>query len=277
MVSIIFPTFSILLICSIEIILAKVLPFSETFGGKNFSNILSGLDSGVCDLNKTYTRRNIPTNNSLGCFILDESHFTNPFYDVDRNLMDPGLCLIHCKDYNYTISALGNSNECRCGFQDGLKQQLDNEACYLDCIGNSSYKCGGKYAYTVYNTIIGLSSYHMSNISSDKKREIINNLKNDIRYNGCFQDSPYCGQRLLNGTLDEKVHMTIDYCVDFCKKNGYAFAGLEVGSQCFCGNEYERIRRLGDDYCMGVDLNFEQHEEDPTSTKKKHSVYPKKL
>ncbi|CAG8804982.1 24550_t:CDS:2 [Cetraspora pellucida] len=216
---------------------------------KNFSNKLNGSDLGVCDLNKTFTRRNTPTNNSLGCFILDEKHFTNPFYDYDRNLMDPGLCLIHCKDYNYTISALKNGNECRCGFQNGLKQQLDNETCNLDCIGNSTFKCGGEEVYTVYNTIIGLSSYNMSNISSDKKHEIINNLKNDVRYNGCFQDNPYCGRRLLNGTLNENIHMTIDSCINFCKNKGYTFAGLEIGSQCFCGNEYEPIRRLGDDYC----------------------------
>ena len=30
--------------------------------------------------------------------------------------------------------------------------------------------------------------------------------------------------------------MTVHYCIKFCSDEGYKFAGLESGNECFCGN-----------------------------------------
>ncbi|TGO59046.1 hypothetical protein BOTNAR_0170g00230 [Botryotinia narcissicola] len=53
-------------------------------------------------------------------------------------------------------------------------------------------------------------------------------------YAGCFidQSSP---SALLFRTDLKSQNMTVEICVDFCKGNGYKYAGLEYYGECFCG------------------------------------------
>ncbi|CAG8576138.1 8723_t:CDS:1, partial [Racocetra fulgida] len=150
--------------------------------------------------------------------------------------MDPGLCIIHCADYLFKYAALKNGNDCRCGNDTGLdayikltNDKLINTTCNIKCVGNSSYICGGKDGYTVYNALTAISSYRVPNITISQKLEIINDLrlKKDVRYKGCYKESPYCNQRILNGTSDEPSGMTIEECLKFCDERKYKYAGLE--------------------------------------------------
>ncbi|CAG8475333.1 7727_t:CDS:2 [Scutellospora calospora] len=207
------------------------------------------------------TRRNHPTNNPLGCYILNatlaDSLDIKEYRDQDGNLMDPGLCIIHCADYFYNFAALTNSNTCRCGNKTGLDaytkltdSTLINQNCNLTCVGNSSYICGGKNSFTVYNVLNSIPSYTVpNNMSINQKSEIINNLSKDSRYLGCFKESQYCNQRVLNGTSRDLFNMTVSNCLGFCWNNGFAYAGLEIGSQCFCANNFDSISRLSIEDC----------------------------
>ncbi|CAG8809637.1 19581_t:CDS:2, partial [Racocetra persica] len=84
-----------------------------------------------------------------------------------------------------------------------------------------------------------------------QKLEIINDLSlnKDVRYKGCYKESPYCNQRMLNGTSEEHSGMTIEDCLKFCGGNNFKYAGLEVGSQCFCDNDYRSLTRLSIEEC----------------------------
>ena len=53
-------------------------------------------------------------------------------------------------------------------------------------------------------------------------------------YLGCGVDDYY--NRLLTGASQDVPTMTVETCVDFCSGKGFSIAGLEYGSQCFCGN-----------------------------------------
>lgn len=57
----------------------------------------------------------------------------------------------------------------------------------------------------------------------------------NFTYMGCAFDTgqprPLAGMSYSNQTA-----MTIDSCTAFCKKNGYALAGLEYASQCYCAS-----------------------------------------
>ncbi|CAG8777087.1 14479_t:CDS:2, partial [Acaulospora morrowiae] len=52
-----------------------------------------------------------------------------------------------------------------------------------------------------------------------------------------------------NGTQDEKDHMTVDTCLAYCSKQNYKYAGLEVATQCFCGNYYDAFTALSSEDC----------------------------
>ncbi len=60
-------------------------------------------------------------------------------------------------------------------------------------------------------------------------------------YLGCFKDSgdPFGTEnRDLNGLFVSKSDMTVKKCINLCKSKGFKYAGVEYGSQCFCGNSY---------------------------------------
>ncbi|KAF7897095.1 hypothetical protein EAF00_005323 [Botryotinia globosa] len=56
----------------------------------------------------------------------------------------------------------------------------------------------------------------------------------DFVYAGCFID-PSSPNALLFRTDLNSQNMTVEICVDFCKGNGYKYAGLEYYGECFCG------------------------------------------
>jgi hypothetical protein len=52
-------------------------------------------------------------------------------------------------------------------------------------------------------------------------------------YLGCYNDT---GSRVLNGYYTSSGGMTVESCVSTCQTQGYAYAGVQSSSQCFCGN-----------------------------------------
>ncbi|PPQ65260.1 hypothetical protein CVT24_011415 [Panaeolus cyanescens] len=54
------------------------------------------------------------------------------------------------------------------------------------------------------------------------------------RYRGCYEDTPL---RILDGTFyADSASMTVNSCISRCEADGLRYAGLEIGDQCFCGN-----------------------------------------
>jgi hypothetical protein len=69
----------------------------------------------------------------------------------------------------------------------------------------------------------------------------------DPRYLGCFKDQ---GQILsakgrdLDGLRQDDPGLTAARCVEICRNRGFAYAGLQNGKQCYCGNSYGRLGRV---------------------------------
>ena len=53
-------------------------------------------------------------------------------------------------------------------------------------------------------------------------------------YMGCGTDT--YGNPALTGPIQDTPTMTVEMCIGLCGGKGYSIAGLEYGSQCFCGN-----------------------------------------
>ncbi|CAG8580092.1 10021_t:CDS:2 [Dentiscutata erythropus] len=180
-----------------------------------------------------YTPRDIPSDNPLGCYVLKNNsvdslnglsslNLPNVYRDRYGFIMDPGLCIIRCTDFLFEIAALRNGSQCQCGNYTNLTPSYtitNDSICNVKCIGNSSYYCGGEESYTVYRTKDGVL------------------------------DSPFCDQKILNGTKLELASMTVNKCIDFCRQNNFEYAGLEMGTQCFCTHNYDHINQLSSDEC----------------------------
>ncbi|XP_010874728.2 WSC domain-containing protein 1 [Esox lucius] len=74
-------------------------------------------------------------------------------------------------------------------------------------------------------------------------------------YIGCFLDSSK--ERALRGSVSYDFRkMTSTMCQDTCSESGYQFAGLEYGSECYCGNRVTSLR-VRDEEC-NVDCKGEK-------------------
>ncbi len=65
------------------------------------------------------------------------------------------------------------------------------------------------------------------------------------RHLGCFAergdvDVAGLGNRDLDGHMFSDPAMTTEMCADACRERGYAYAGTQYGSYCFCGAAYGR-------------------------------------
>ena len=58
-------------------------------------------------------------------------------------------------------------------------------------------------------------------------------------YIGCFRDpnSPYN----LDGYLERSAENTPQRCVETCQAQGFAYAGVEYGQSCLCGDRYDQF------------------------------------
>jgi len=89
----------------------------------------------------------------------------------------------------------------------------DGSVCNSSCPGNSLELCGGSWAINVWS---------------------------DYPSTGCFGDGngPGIGDgraRLLSRLIySSTVGSTVENCQAACSANGYAFAGVEAGKDCWC-------------------------------------------
>jgi len=67
-------------------------------------------------------------------------------------------------------------------------------------------------------------------------------------YVGCFKDS--FNQRLFQGDMIKfKTDNSHKKCVNHCLDNGFSFAGLQYGVECFCGNNLPKSGKLEQESC----------------------------
>ena len=59
------------------------------------------------------------------------------------------------------------------------------------------------------------------------------NLPANWTYYGCYTD--YGKRKLAGSSYVDSGNMTQARCVTFCDNNGYPYAGIEYGQECYCG------------------------------------------
>lgn len=151
--------------------------------------------------------------------------------------MTPAQCLAYGGNGSYPYCGVEDGNQCYCGYsiQSSATPANVNE-CNMTCAGNSTQTCGGFWKIFIY-------SYGHPVTPVNKP------LVNGLQYNGCYTDNN-ATSRSLNGTFFTDELMTVEMCASACTSN-YKLAGLEYGSQCFCGNSISPSRgvKVDDSQC----------------------------
>ncbi|CDZ98531.1 beta-1,6-N-acetylglucosaminyltransferase, contains WSC domain [Phaffia rhodozyma] len=128
------------------------------------------------------------------------------------------LCQSRCAFGGFAFSGVGQYN-CYCGDSLSTSTAVDARYCDATCPGDSSKTCGGAYGMSVYRSSTAAVSLPASNTWTSL---------------GCRSDS--WTRTLDASTLYSSFAMTLDLCIRTCDSANYTYAGVEDGTECYCGN-----------------------------------------
>jgi hypothetical protein len=147
---------------------------------------------------------------TLGCFA-DEMTRDLPDEAASGGSMSVEICLIDCAHAGYAYAGVQYGNQCFCGNSYGKYGTATD--CNMKCSANSGETCGGVYANSIYK------------VPASPPPSL-----------GCYKDEST--RDLPDQTSLSPV--SAETCINTCKQAGYSYAGVQYGSQCFCGNGYGR-------------------------------------
>ncbi|WWC65393.1 uncharacterized protein I303_108011 [Kwoniella dejecticola CBS 10117] len=173
--------------------------------------------SGYMDLyNATGAAANNGIQGYLGCFT-DDSAFNGQSYVSDYMTVD--ACNQWCFARGSAYSGIRNGNQCKCSSQ-APTLVTTTASCKNPCSGDSNQNCG---------TASTISTYQLS-ATGLKNGDYV--MKTDSKgYAGCYHEG---STRLLPSYYFSSSSMSNDLCISNCKSLGYAYAGSEYGTQCYC-------------------------------------------
>ncbi|KAG6053059.1 hypothetical protein E4U17_005071 [Claviceps sp. LM77 group G4] len=139
---------------------------------------------------------------------------------LDAGNMTVEKCTAECKGNGYRYAGLEYYGVCYCGTTiDGF--QLDDSKCSLPCSGDKTQKCGGDSTLSIWQDT---TVPNEENVSVDAYKSL-----------GCYTDDSSRG-RALNYPMDlGGIVCTPKSCLTACKKKNFPYAGIEYGTECYCG------------------------------------------
>ncbi|KAL2072787.1 hypothetical protein VTL71DRAFT_12130 [Oculimacula yallundae] len=129
-------------------------------------------------------------------------------------------CISACSTSGYKYAGVEYGNECWCdnGIRAGTTQ-IAAKNCLMPCSGTPSQTCGGSNAIQIYS-------------GTPPSGATVPTTAGGFTYVDSYVDSPSARVLPFQQSLSST---TVANCVRACSLGGYPFAGLEYGSQCFCG------------------------------------------
>merc|ERR1712225_118817 len=129
-------------------------------------------------------------------------------------------CITTCNTASFSFAGVENRNECWCDNVLRSSTPLAANNCLLPCTGTPSQNCGGINAIGVYQ---GTASTAVT----------IPPQAGGYTYLDSYIDS---AQARLLPVQQNLASNTVGNCNRACSNGGYTYAGVEFGSQCFCGS-----------------------------------------
>lgn len=162
--------------------------------------------------------------------------------------MTASICAKHCADHGFEYAGTEYSKECHCGNELYGSAKLTDGLCNMTCSGDKGAKCGGSSALTVYR-----KSTQSASGTSDPSKPVsadANFLSPDHGWDalGCYTDS--VSPRALSGTaMQINAKLTPQACISHCSSLHFAYAGLEYGKECHCGNSLKQSKKSAAGQC----------------------------
>jgi hypothetical protein len=154
---------------------------------------------------------------SLGCWYEGTRGRALPLQYIAPD-MTVAKCAAYCAAYAFY--GLEYADECYCGnaIINGA-YQTEASACDTPCGGNSSQVCGGNNLLSIYQSNVpggagGPAPYTYAAV-------------------GCYAE-PAQGRALQR--VIASTQQTLEGCFGTCSNGQFAYAGLETGQECWCGN-----------------------------------------
>nr|XP_019047974.1 hypothetical protein I302_04595 [Kwoniella bestiolae CBS 10118]OCF26904.1 hypothetical protein I302_04595 [Kwoniella bestiolae CBS 10118] len=142
-------------------------------------------------------------------------------FSWSTDAMTVPLCLNKCASLGYQYGGVEYGRECYCGnsLDNGADLLKTSALCGTPCAGNPSTPCGGWNALQVFNN----PAYSYSNT-----------IVNGYVKTACLQE--VANRALRGAAYKDESGMTVETCTQYCADRGFNMAGLEYGSECYCGS-----------------------------------------
>jgi hypothetical protein len=171
-----------------------------------------------------------------GCFLDGYNGRDLNYQQPDNAALTQESCIATCAGLGYSIAGMEYSVQCFCDnfLYNGASLATNQADCNMPCPGNKAEMCGAGNRLSVFS--VGTPHvYEPPHIQTE-------GLPANWAYQGCLQDNlpsmenpnefistfPYM---VWNNASNTPVA-----CITQCQLFGYNAAGLEYGSQCFCGD-----------------------------------------
>ncbi|CED85561.1 Glycoside hydrolase, family 71 [Phaffia rhodozyma] len=178
----------------------------------------------------------LPTGWAAGGCIFDAPARYLTGYAYQESGMTVEKCTTTCQSMGYIYAGLEYTEQCFCGNYEntagstGLGTILADS--YCSAVGSDGSPCGGWWSLSlfIYTAPASTATSSSSAVASASASSSTSNWVNQ----GCVSDS---SSRTLTGYSESKLTgWTVSGCTNLCASKGYSIAGLEVATQCFCGN-----------------------------------------
>ncbi|KAK1834732.1 putative fungistatic metabolite [Podospora conica] len=170
-----------------------------------------------------------------GCWIESAPERALPYQVPDSQLNSPTVCANTCKNAGYKISGTEYGAQCFCGntMHNGATPTAQTD-CSMDCPGDSTQKCGA-------GNRLSIVSEGAPRVDTPPVPQT-GGLGGSWTYQGCAIDNVN-GKRTFYWPLMLPGILTPSMCLERCAEFGYHAAGLEYGSECYCGDPANMVTR----------------------------------
>ncbi|KAF8341317.1 uncharacterized protein EI90DRAFT_1719489 [Cantharellus anzutake] len=174
----------------------------------------------------TYTQPLPPGWSSLGCYTDDTNNRALKGYSTSVSYNTPGWCINTCASQGYTYGGVEFGQECYCSNSitttstTGVATSASD--CSMPCSGDSSQKCGGGNRIGIYKSSSSTSGWGLL---------------------GCYNDDT--SNRALKGYSTSSSSNSVTSCESTCQAQGFKYAGVEYGQECYCSNSITTTSMTG--------------------------------
>ncbi|KAJ3415122.1 hypothetical protein HDV05_005530 [Chytridiales sp. JEL 0842] len=182
----------------------------------------------------------------LGCYISTflpnsaSTYILRDFYTTDR-FLTTSRCAQLAISRNLQYFGTQTGGDCFAGNVTYLLNEInDDQKCTFRCEGNQTQVCGDHWTMSVYSRAASEFSPFPGYQALVDKTPLpvgVERSVGDFSYVGCINNNR---ERVLRmGLRSENIDltMTLEKCRDIAFQNGARHFGIELGSQCFYGNE----------------------------------------